>query len=60
MYILKNFKPDVVDIIDPPNKVKIIKYSPKLSGTSPVVIPEFPILLKTLIKTAKRFKSFIK
>ena len=40
--------------------VKIIKYKAKLSGTATVLIPEVPILLRTLINTEKRFKSFIK
>ena len=52
--------PDVVERTEPPIKTKIIKYNAKLSGTALMLIPEFPILLKTFIKTAERFESFIK
>ena len=52
--------PDVVDNTDPPSNVKIIKYNPKFSGTALALIPDVPMLLRTLINTEKIFKSLIK
>ena len=58
--ILKNFRPELVERTEPPIIVKIIKNKAKLSGISPILIPEVPILLKTLINTNERFKSLMK
>ena len=46
--------PEVVDNTEPPNKVKIIKYRPKFSGTALVLIPEVPMLLRILINTENK------
>ena len=44
--ILKGLMPEVVDIIDPPIIVRNKRYKEKLLPISPMLIPEFEILLK--------------
>ena len=57
IYILKNFIPDVLEIIDPPIIVRNKKYKEIFLFGSLKVIPEVLTLLKTFIKHSIKLNS---
>ena len=54
MYILKNFIPEVLEIIDPPIIVRRRKYNEKLPSILFIMIPEVDKLLNVFIKASKK------